>query len=226
MKFKVTLSILLLAALTACKKTTNVDVSLSTSGKLTYRLLDDAGKGLPNVKVSLYDNPDYNQVNKILLDELTTDQNGQVDFGDLNPKTYLVIPDSPMVNKIQYNIQDYIQVLTGKTKNKEIKVSDFSGTIKLKIYNYNLNRVQANVGVLLIPGQKFYYQQTVPYYINLADYKGTTDANGEISFKVPSDKGYIVYVYDVTTNKVYASGGYVAVQKDQVYSQTFSIYEY
>lgn len=225
MKFKVTLSILLLAALTACKKTTNVDISLSTSGKLTYRLLDDAGKGLPNVKVSLYDNPDYNQVGKILLDQQTTDQNGQVDFGDLNPRTYLVIPDSPMVNKIQYNVQDYIQVLTGKTKNKEVKVSDFSGTIKLKIYNYNLNRVQANVGVLLIPGQKYYYQQTVPYYINLADFKGTTNANGEISFKVPSDKSYIVYLYEVATNKVYASGGYVNVQRDQLSNSTFSIYE-
>jgi len=225
MKFKATLSILLLAALTSCKKTTNVDLSLSTSGKLTYRLLDDAGKGLPNVKVSLYDNGDLNLNIRVLLDEQRTDQNGQVDFGDLNPQNYFVVPDSPVVNNIQYNVQEYVQVLTGKTKNKEIKVSDFSGTMKFKVYNYATNRAQPNAGVVLIPGQKYSYFLTPADFSSVAEFKGLTDANGDISFKVPCDKAYIVIVYNTTTNKTYYNGGSFVVQKNRNYNQTLSFYE-
>jgi 5-hydroxyisourate hydrolase-like protein (transthyretin family) len=225
MKLKFTLSIMLLALLTACKKTTNVDVMLSTSGKLTYRLLDDSGKGMANIGISLFDNVENNQSTKVLLDTKTTNQDGQVDFGDLNPSNYLVVPDSPLVNNVRYNVQDYVQVITGTTKNREAKVSDFSGTYNFRIFNYTKNQVQPNVGILMIPSQRYLYFGTTQYYAALADYKGVTDARGQLSLKVPSDKAYTIYVYNTATGIPYSAGSMYALAKNQTSNLTFNIYE-
>ncbi|KKX47582.1 hypothetical protein [Sphingobacterium sp. IITKGP-BTPF85] len=120
MKLKLTFLMLLLAVLVSCKKTTNVDVSLSNSGKLSYRLTDEAGKGIPNVKLSLFDRlENYYSDNNILIDERLTDANGLVDFGDLNPKSYLIFADSAKVNNVNYIVKEYIQVVTGITKHKD-----------------------------------------------------------------------------------------------------------
>jgi hypothetical protein len=225
MKLKFTLAILLLASLSACKKTTNVDVSLSTSGKLTYKIMDDSGKGMPNIRISLFDNVDKNQNTRDLLDSQISNQDGQVDFGDLNPSNYLVVPDSPVVNNVKYNVQDYVQVITGTTKNRAVKVSDFSGTYNFKIFNYNKNHVQANVGILMIPTQRYIYQDNAPHYFSLADYKGVTDANGLLTFKVPSNKEYTIYVYNTTTNIPYMVGSANILERNQTSNLTFNIYE-
>src|SRR5690606_3165249 len=108
MKLKLAYLMLLSVVFASCKKTTEVDLSISNSGKLTYKLTDASGKGLPNVKVSLYDHLDsYYASNSILIDERRTDGNGQVDFGDLNPKSYLIVADSAKVNNVNYIVRDY-----------------------------------------------------------------------------------------------------------------------
>jgi len=226
MKSKFTLFILLLSVFASCKKTNNVDVTVSTSGKLSYKLLDDSGKGIPNVKVSIFDTPDnYYSNAKILLDTRLTDQNGLADFGDLNPRSYLIVLDSPMVKNIKYNIQEYVQVITGKTKEKEIKVPDYSGTMNFKVTApYNNNQPQRNIGLLLIPAYKYGYNLTIDAYLRLAEFKGVTNDTGMISFKVPSNKDYYVLAYNITTNQVYGAGSYPPVQKDGTVNQSFYIY--
>ncbi len=166
---------LLSAVFVSCKKTTSVDLSISNSGKLTYRLTDGNGKGLPNIKVSLFDHLEsYYSSNSILIDERRTDGNGQVDFGDLNPKSYLVVADSAKADNINYVIRDYVQVTTGTTKNKETKVTDFSGTLIVKVTSYYSNQPAKNIGVLIIPAGNFENEQTVSKSLASAEFKGVT----------------------------------------------------
>ena len=222
MKSKLTFLILLLAVFASCKKTTNVDVHLSTSGKLTYKLNDDGGKGLPNVKISLYDRQD-NYYNTALIDERLTDANGQVDFGDLNPHTYLIVADSTKVNNVTYFVQEYVQVITGSVKKKEVKVTDFSGTFTIAIKSYNNNQPLRNIGVLLIPSTKFSSSYSTITNLKIADFSGITDESGLSTFRVPSNKQYVVYTYNIATNASYNSTGIFSVLKGTTYSYTMNI---
>lgn len=226
MKSKLTLLILFVAAFAACKKTTNVDVTLSTSGKLTYRLTDDAGKGLANVKVSLFDRTDtyYSNYN-ILLETRLTDPNGLADFGDLNPNNYLLVADSAKVNNVAYLVQEYVQVRTGAVKAKETKVTDYSGTFALSVRSYNNNQPLKNIGVIMIPSNKFNYASTTAANLKVADFSGVTNDAGLINFKIPSNKQYLVYLYNTVTNASYNYNNGVSVQKDATVNYLMTIYQ-
>lgn len=225
MKSKLTLLILLAVVVISCKKTTNVDVKLSTSGKLTYRLTDDAGKGLANVKVSLFDRADgyYSNYN-ILLETRVTDPNGFADFGDLNPNNYMLTADSAKVNNVAYLVQEYVQVITGATKAKETKVTDFSGTFALTVRSYN-NQPLKNIGVIMIPSNKFNYSSTTAANLKVADFSGVTNDAGLITFRIPSAKQYLVYLYNTVTNASYNYNSGISVQKDATVNYSMSIYQ-
>lgn len=223
MKSKLTFLILLLAVFASCKKTTNVDVKLSTSGKLTYKLTDDAGKGLPNVKVSLFDRQDNYSNTTILLDTRLTDPNGQVDFGDLNPNNYLLVADSAKVNNVAYMVQEYVQVITGAVKQKETKVTDYSGTFTMTVKSYNSNQPLKNIGVIMVPSNKFNYSSTTAAHLKVADFSGATNDAGLIIFRIPSNKQYTVYLYNTVTNASY-NYNTVSVQKDATVNYSMNIY--
>lgn len=225
MKLNFTLLILILAVATSCKKTSNVDLTLSTSGKLTYKMLDDAGKGLPNVKVSLFDYVNDFGTSTILLDTRFTDQNGLVDFGDLNPKTYLVVPDSPMVNNVKYVPKEFIQVVTGKTKDKVLKVSEYSGTYNFTVKNSNNGNFPAkNIGILMIPSNRFSYGSSASPYLNVADFKGTSNDLGQVSFKVPSNKLYTVFLYNTITNNSLGTMNNYMIEKNATVNMPLYVY--
>lgn len=226
MKSKLTLLLLLVVFFTSCKKTTNVDVEISTSGKLTYKFLDDAGKGLANIKVSLYTNPISYYSSSKLLDTKITDATGLADFGALNPNEYYIIADSAKINNISYKVQEYVQVITGGGKNKEVKVTDFSGNFKFTVRsNYNSQPLK-NIGIALIPEGKFNSSLTTPMQLKVSDFKGITDENGNASFKIPSDMIYAVYLYNSVTNASYNNyNGNISAQKDATLSQIFYIYQ-
>ncbi|SHF43174.1 hypothetical protein [Pedobacter caeni] len=225
MKSKFTILILMLAVLTSCKKTTNVDVKLSTSGGLTYKLTDDAGKGLPNVKVFLFDRADNYTNTNILLDTRLTDQNGQVDFGALNPNNYTLVADSPKVNNVAYMIQEYVQVTTGAVKQKEVKVTDFSGKFNMTVKSYNNNQPLKNIGVILIPSNRFNYSSSTTANLKVAEFSGLTNEAGVITFKIPSNKHYSVYLYNSVTNASYNQNNSAHVQKDATASYSATIYQ-
>lgn len=213
MKLKLAYLMLLSLAFVSCKKTTEVEMSLSNSGKLSYRLTDANGKGLSNVKVSLFDHLDsYYASNSILIDERRTDGNGQVDFGDLNPKSYLIVADSAKVNNVNYIVRDYVQVTTGMTRNKETKVTDFSGTLVVKVTSYYTNQPAKNVGVLIIPASNYEYEQYISKSLATAEFKGVTGENGIATFKIASGKDYVVCLYNTTTLSNVSSGT-TSVQK-------------
>lgn len=226
MKSKLTLFILLVAVFISCKKTTNVDVKLSTSGKLTYKLTDDAGKGLANVKVSLFDRTDTYYANyNILLETRLTDPNGLVDFGNLNPSNYLLVADSAKVNNVAYMVQEYVQVIAGADKAKETKVTDFSGTFTLAVRSYNNNQPLKNIGVIMIPSNKFNYAATTAANLKVADFSGATNDAGLITFRIPSNKQYAIYLYNTVTNASYNYNSSVSVQKDATVNYSMNIYQ-
>ena len=229
MKSKFALLIIFFIFSISCKKETNVAVTPKTTGTIVYKLLDDSGKGIANVKVSLFDNVNnINYNSPILLDTRITDQNGAVNFGELNPETYLLVPDSPMVNKVKYYVRDFLQIVSNVDKEKDTKVSDFSGTLNINVkssYNDTYNAILKNVGVLLVPSSKFAYGADASYYFNICDYKGVSDDLGNLSFKVPSSITYYFILYNVSTNAIYYQYDSYAIDKSatisiQLYART------
>ena len=216
---------MLLAVTTSCKKTTNVDVELSTSGKLTYKLTDDAGKGLPNVAVSLFDRQGYYN-SDVLLDKQVTDANGQVDFGDLNPSNYMLVADSAKVNNVSYNVQEWVQVITGSVKEKATKVTDFSGTLTVRVYSNNNNQPLKNIGILIIPSNKYNYSSPTSSHLKNADFSGLTNDAGLATFKIPSNKDYTVYLYNTVTNAQYNHNyNYLSIQKGSTIDHFINVYQ-
>lgn len=227
MKSKITFLFIFAIAIASCKKTTNVDVSISNSGKLSYKLLDDAGKGLPNVKVKLYDNPNSYYNIPVLLETRTTDQNGIIDFGELNPATYQLVPDSPQVNNIKYNFNEYVQVTAGSTKQKDTKVSDYSGTLNIIARSYYPeNTPLKNLGVILVPYSKYNYSNSLNTNITYAEFKGVTDNNGAVSFKIPSTTGYSILLYNTSTNAYITAFNSFTVEKDANFNLPVVWYNY
>ena len=224
MKSKLTLFILIFGTLTSCEKTTNVDVIVSTSGKLNYKLVDDSGKGVPNVKVSLYDILGNYASYHALIDQGTTDAEGIVDFGDLNPQTYLVRADSAIVNNVGYMVQEHVQVTTGAGKQKETKVTDFSGTLSVTVQSYNGQRLR-NIGIAVVPANRFDYRSDTNYFLRVADFKVLTDDTGTVILKIPSDKEYVLYFYNSVTNAAYNNYQHVSVQKGREYQYSTYIYQ-
>jgi hypothetical protein len=199
---KITLSLLLLAGLMSCKKTTNVEVAVPTSGSLSYKLTDETGKGIPGVNINLHDLVDGLKMEPVVLERVVTDANGVADFGDLNPTTYYITADTPKVNNVTYIVKDYVQVLTGVVKQKSIKVTDFSGGVTLKFGSYYNQTPAGNIGILLVPFER-YSSRPVSYLTKVADYKGTTSSAGEVTFKIPSLKAYTVVAYNLNTERIY-----------------------
>ncbi|WP_133640142.1 carboxypeptidase-like regulatory domain-containing protein [Sphingobacterium paludis] len=223
MKSKLTLLILIFGILTSCEKTTDVDVIVSTSGKLNYKLVDDSGKGVPNVKVSLYDILGNYATYHALIDQRTTDAEGVVDFGDLNPQTYLLRADSAIVNNVGYMVQEHVQVTTGAGKQKETKVTDFSGTLSVTVQSYNGQRLR-NIGIAVVPANRFDYRSDTNYFLRVADFKVLTDDTGTVILKIPSDKEYVLYFYNSVTNAAYNNYQHVSVQKGREYKYSTYIY--
>lgn len=175
------------------------------SGKLVYRLIDDTGKGLPDVAVSLFAyegvSPRYEY--RVLLDKQLTDINGQIEFGDLIPAGYRILVDSAKINNVSYQIQEIVQVPAAAITHQETKVSDFSGTLSLSVHSYNDEKPMEGVGMILIPLNRIYKDETTPVYLKMADFKGTTDGLGFAKFRIPCYRQYMIHLYNLATHAAY-----------------------
>jgi len=177
-------------------------ISVPTTGKLTCQLVDESGKAIPGVNVNLHDLFGGLKSDPVVIDKKVTNQNGLVDFGELNPATYYITADSPKVNNVAYIVKDYIQVRAGDKSQKTIKVTDYSGTISFTFASYYTDKPAKNIGILLIPFSKF-TSQPISVMSKVAEFKGTTSSTGELSFRIPSDKSYMVLAYNLATERIY-----------------------
>jgi len=231
MKCKIVLLFGLLILALSCKKITNVKlVDGVNSGKLSYKLVDDAGKGLAGIKVSLYDaemslSTSFPAPNALIV-TVSTDQNGVAYFSELLPKNYLVIADTAIVNKLRYRTYEFIQVVADTDKKKSTKVSDFSGFINLTlISNSDYRTPLRNTGVVAYPVNDIKLNSgNIFDVINSSTLKGITDANGFVSFRVPSDMTFDFIVYNLTNRNLGYGYGNYGVAKDT--KNTPIIYSY
>lgn len=231
MKCKIILLLGLAILTTSCEKITNVKlVDGVNTGKLSYKLNDDSGKGLVGVRVSVYDtesnfarpNPDG------LIGTVLTDQEGIAYFSDLLPKNYLVIADSPKVNNIRYYINEFVQIVADTEKKRSIKVSEFSGILNVRLLShFDYKTPIKNMGVAVHPFNGVQLNSNnVADVVQATTLKGVTDENGFVSIKVPSNIDFNFIVYNLTNRNIGWGFGTYEVRKDEknvitLYSQPF-----
>lgn len=209
--------------MSSCEKITNVRlVNGASTGKLSYKLIDDFGNGLAGVRVSLY-NPENILNNNSPLLTTFTDQDGIAYFSDLFPKDYFVKSGPATVNKIKYSLAEYAQVVAGQDKNKVVKVTSLSGSLDVKlISSQDYTTPIKDVVVVAFPSDVSVDLSNVASIIKESTLKGVSDANGFVSIKVPSDEHFNLIFYNPVNGNLDYSYGNLSVAKDM--RDTFTFY--
>ena len=230
MKSKIILFVLLMVLVASCKKKDPDPIpepkpdpgSTKTLGSLVYKIVDDQGKGMRGIIVTMY-RDDF----KTFMQNRTTDENGLVNFGVLDPVGYAIAIDSPTVNNIKYSPRERVKIVAGKDTKRELKVSDFSGTHTINVISDDINADAKDINVFLIPPNKYPYL-TLTSVQKLAEFNSTTNSQGSVSFKIPSNKSYRVILYNTATKKILNDYGNeeFTVGKDSTQSVTLHIKNY
>lgn len=205
MKTKLLLLLGLPALMGSCEKTSYITlVEPDKPGRLSYQIVDDSGKGMVGLKVSLYDTSirpiglEVNPDNPI--DTRRTNPDGVADFNDLLPGNYKVVSDSAAINGILYRTYEYIQVISNLEKKKTVKASDFSGILKVKLLSsQDRKTVLSNMGIVAYRYGRGPDAKNVKNFVASAVLKAVTDENGMASIKVPFDAQYNIIVYSLTS---------------------------
>lgn len=221
MKYKLIILMVFATVVISCKKATNVRlVEGESSGKMSYRLVDDSGAGLPGIRVGVYKIRSHSGGTYFdpssLLDTVRTDKDGIALFSMLNPANYLVVPDSPKLNNVAYNIREYVQVVAGKEKKKVTKVSDFSGAINVTLRS-SLDYVTPirSMGIAVIPYNSLVYRpDNLKELLDGATIRGVTNNEGFVSIKVPADISYRLLIYGLYNRTIIYGSDEYRVQKD------------
>lgn len=231
MKCKIILLLGLSVLIVSCEKITNVNlVDGVSTGKLSYKLNDNSGKGLVGVKVSIYDaNNSYDTTTPnpaALVETAQTNQEGIAYFSDLAPRNYLVTADSPAVNNLKYRTTEFVQVVADIEKKKTLNVTEFSGLINIILVSRDDYRTPLkNVGVVAFPiNEPGPNSDNINAYIKTAPLKGVTDENGSVSFKVPSNVYFDFIVYSLKNGNLGYGYGNYSVGKGK--TNIFTLYSF
>jgi len=223
--------LLVLTALTiSCNEVTNVKlVDGPDKGKLNYKIVDDAGKGVAGVKISIYDRRDtYDYLYydpPIAIDTIRTNQDGIATFGQLVPMDYLLVADTVPANRAKYHLREFVQVVAGIDKTKITKASGFSGILSMKIISgYHYPNPFKNLGVAAVPiNPRNINSDNIEDIVNSALIKGITDENGNLSLRIPSNINYNLIFYIPNIGN-YGYGGFsYTVNRDEKLQLEFSI---
>jgi hypothetical protein len=207
----------------SCEKITNIHfVDSPATGKLNYKIVDDAGKGLSKVKVAVYRNDVVSNVNffeqKFLVDTLRTDGDGVAIFSDLVPGDYKLIADSPMVNNVKYNIREMVQVVAGKEKKKVTNPSEFTAVLDIYVTSqHDYRTLLKDIQVVATPYPLNSTSANIRSTINGAYFHGTTNGNGFVSLKIPSNIYYYITTYNPQTSSISTSRDGLMLFKNQNY---------
>jgi hypothetical protein len=223
MKYKILILLCLTCIIVSCEKVTNIKIIDSPStGKLNYKIVDDSGIGLSAVKVSVYEN----RVNSsgiyfdpaALIDTVRTDKNGVAAFSNLVPANYLIVTDSPTVNKVKYNTREFIQMVAGVEKNRTTKASEFSGFINVTMRsNLDYSTPLKNMGVAAVPyNPNHLTSDNIRSILNAAVITGITDDNGYVTIKIPSNIDYTLVAYSLDKGAIGWGYGINMVEKDMI----------
>jgi hypothetical protein len=207
---------------TSCQKD-NINVTLTTSGKLHVTISDSTGKKYEGVLVHLYVTVTSSS-NEI--DTKRTDKNGSIDFGTLAPDKYFVVTDKIKNGNKKYKIERAIQVNSGELKEVILNPFEFVGTLKMNVSLYSSSSSTihlSNLKVALVDYDD-YYPPTVTnrqkVISSAVDIKNV-DNNGMAKFEnIPSFIRYMVYGYINNTDTMggWSRNSYITVTKDEISS--------
>jgi hypothetical protein len=215
--------------LVSCSKNNEMTVTLKTSGSLKVKLTDAKGNAIANKRIKLYDyySSSSSSSSSTVLDQQKTDNNGEVDFGELNASTYAVVCDTTKVNGIVYSPIKQVQIISANSKYLTINAESFSGTIR-----YTINKKSSTNGTSIIaPFSELKYilvsQESYISYnyfsdlIPKAQYSGTTGSDGVIEIKAATGN-YELYIYlgTGTTNRQLK---YIYLYQDDIQTSTYTI---
>jgi len=203
----------------SCTKTDNLTVTLKQSANLSATITDNTGKGIANTNVKLYD-----ELGQGILTQLKTDVNGNVNFGEVNDGSYNLEVDSPKINNIKYNPSKLIQVISASPKNVVINVQDYVGTYNLTFTNTanNPGTVYANLNAILVPVEIYNYNDLLAIQKSKAEFSGKADADGKLSFTIPSDRYFELVVFE-NGNTNYSDLYEMSLSKGEIQNSFFDV---
>lgn len=214
----------LLFVLVSCEKITNIRyVDSPGTGKLNYKVVDDSGRGISKVKVSVYLNDRFSDFtyldNRFIVDSARTDAEGIAIFSDLLPGNYKLVTDSPVVDNIKYNPREIVQVVAEKDKKKVTKASDFYGNLKINMQSMaDYSTPLKNIQVVATPMPLNITAANIKSLIDAAYIQGTTNVNGVVTLKIPSNITYYITMYNPksTARSSWSQG--IVIQRNSEFS--------
>lgn len=216
MKCKFVIILALLIAMVSCKDDINVNLTdPEVTGKLSYKLNDDDGKGVAGVTVYLQ-NTELSSDSYLSVDSALTNNEGIAYFSDLPPQNYQLTTNAITVNNNHYLIKEYVQITAGIERKKITKITDFSGILNIRLlYFYDYTPVN-NQGVAAYP-----INTVIPNSNNISDVlkqstlKGLTDKDGYVSIKVPANTVFDFIIYHTLNGNLGWGGNRYSVEKGQ-----------
>jgi hypothetical protein len=220
---------------TSCQKD-QITVNLKQSGSISVQIADSTGKKYSKIKVSLYSttiisSSSSSYSSSLLIDRQSTDDNGHINFGELNAGTYTLASDTVKIGNKKYLMMKPFQVISGSSKNVVLNPMEYVGTIKLSltIYSsslYDIIPALSSIKVALINYRDYNSSLSRQKVIQRAVAIQNSDASGNVIFNnIPSNFNYYAYAYINNTDTIgswYNSTFYV--DKDGTYSTNWQIY--
>jgi hypothetical protein len=225
MNIKYTLFLVLVSLLFSCKKDTNVVVTNITTGKLSYKLVDNSGKGLPGVKVSLSENLSKNSISYVPIESIMTNPDGVAEFSEHAAGNYLISSDTAVADQVKYLPRENVQFVAGVHKQKETKVTDFSGTITVTVRSrVDYETLLPNIMLVAVPNPIYNDAPSVPALVESAKFKSVTNASGVATLKIPSKIPYYIILYTIGAGIYSAENEVISLSKDE--NRSYNLYTY
>jgi len=219
------LTLLVAIFLWSCSDDSDMTVILKEAGKLKVEFTQN---GAPLIGTMVYLIPEMNggedkgnSYIEYAIDFKETDEDGIVDFGEVNVGNYYVITEGVVVGSMTYNPVRIVQVVSDTKKEYTVEVLDYKGTITLTVFTYDEYYElvpTSGIKVAILPQEDVIY----PYEdaIDFAFAEKTTNSDGIVTFELPSG-----YYYDAI---IYTTDSYGVIEDIDNYSITYleTGYEY
>lgn len=226
------LLITILISLLSCSDETEYTVILKESGSLEVQLMQNE---IPIANETIYLIPqtyDYNDykspIDQYAVDYIETDENGNVDFGEVNAGNYFIATNGIEINNKTYFPVRILQIISGNSKSVTIDAIDYVGSIHLTIteYDYEYGYTPlSGVKVAIITEDDYYNANNFDEWMENIIEEKTTDSNGEVSYTLPSGQRYyaIMYITDSYGDIIFDTNQLSYLDKDEEYKRTLSI---
>jgi hypothetical protein len=234
--FKLFALFCLIVSISSCQKD-QITVNLKQSGNLNVQIADSTGKNYSKIKVGVYSyalisNSSTNYLSGAEIDKKTTDNNGNINFGEFSEGNYILIADTIKIGTKKYYMVKPVQIISGSTKSIKLNPTEYVGTIKINI-SLNTNGATSNVPLLntlkvaLVNYSDYSSSLNRPKVINRAVDIQKCDLNGNAVFNnIPSYIPYNAYVYIDNTDTIGAwcsSYSELIVDKDGTLTRNYQI---